>query len=173
MITAIQPEQYVFADDGQFPNSYLPVLVYRKVIPAHEVHIDNWFEVQLRSNNWLGIWRNGILSYNHYHSSSHEVLCVYKGWADVLLGGPKGEQVRLEVGDVVIIPAGVAHNNRWASADFAVMGAYPDGRTWDLLTGEAGERPVADETISQLPLPDKDPFYDSDGPLTTLWKTNK
>ena len=170
MITPIQPELFFFTDDGQFPNSQLPVLVYRRVAPTDEVRLDDWFEAKLMSNNWLGIWRNGILPYNHYHSTSHEVLCVYKGWADVLLGGPNGKQVRLEVGDMVVIPAGVAHNNKQASADFAVMGAYPEGREWDLLTGKSGERPMADERISQLPLPGQDPVYGMDGPLIKQWK---
>ena len=170
MTIPVQPDRLFFADDGQFPNSQLPVLVYRRVAPTDEDHIDDWFEIKLMSNNWLGIWRNGILSYDHYHSTSHEVLCVYKGWVDVLLGGPNGEQVHLDVGDMVVIPAGVAHNNRQASTDFAVMGAYPEGQKWDLLTGKSGERPMADEHLRQLPLPNQDPIYGSYGPLVTLWE---
>jgi uncharacterized protein YjlB len=71
---------------------------------------------------------------------------------------------------VIVIPAGVAHQNIGASADFAVVGAYPDGREWDLLRGRAGERPKADRTIAALPIPDYDPIYGPEGPLPQIWR---
>jgi len=166
----IQPQLFFLADDGQFPNSRLPVLLYRSITPPHNERLDKWLEAKLTANNWLGVWRNGILSYHHYHSTSHEVLCIYAGWVEVLLGGSSGQSVRLQVGDVVVIPAGVAHNNVRASADVAVLGAYPEGRTWDLLIGEPDERPAADLRISQLPLPTHDPLYGLAGPLVNVWK---
>jgi len=48
-------------------------------------------------------------------------------------------------GGVIVIPAGVAHQNVGSSGDFGVVGAYPDGRDWDLLRGQPGERPQADK----------------------------
>ena len=171
MTRPIQPQSYCFADDGQFPNSYLPVLLYRAQTPTGESRLDDWFEERLVANNWLGIWRNGILPYPHYHSTSHEVLCIYAGWVAVLLGGPGGSVLTLQAGDVVVLPAGVAHQNQRASADLAVLGGYPEGRSWDLLTGKVGERPAADHRINELPLPANDPLFGPDGPLVTLWRT--
>ncbi|HXO96731.1 MAG TPA: hypothetical protein VN857_09120, partial [Chthoniobacterales bacterium] len=75
----------------------------------------------------------------------------------------------VRAGDVIVIPAGVGHKNLGASDDFGVVGAYPGGRHWDLLTGKPGERPKADQNIAALPLPDNDPVYGPDGPLRKIW----
>ena len=77
----------------------------------------------------------------------------------------------MHAGDVIVIPAGVAHQNIGSSADFAVVGAYPDGREWDLLRGLPGERPQADHNIATLPIPDYDPIYGPQGPLRQAWKS--
>jgi len=73
-------------------------------------------------------------------------------------------------GDVIVIPAGVPHQKISASKNFAVVGAYPDGREWDLLRGLPGERPKSDHNIAALPIPDNDPIYGADGPLRQIWK---
>jgi uncharacterized protein YjlB len=86
------------------------------------------------------------------------------------LGGEHGQTVEVHSGDVILIPAGVAHHNIGASPDFSVVGAYPDGRQWDLLRGLPGERPKSDHTIAALPIPDYDPIYGVDGPLRQIWK---
>jgi uncharacterized protein YjlB len=78
----------------------------------------------------------------------------------------------VHAGDVIVIPAGVAHQNIGASDDFGVVGAYPGGREWDLLRGLPGERPKADENIAALPLPKNDPIYDTKGPLRRIWKSS-
>jgi uncharacterized protein YjlB len=70
---------------------------------------------------------------------------------------------------VIVIPAGVGHKNLGASADFGVVGAYPDGRDWDLLTGQPGERPKADQNIAALPIPGNDPVFGLDGPIREIW----
>lgn len=165
----ISPQLFRFADDGRFPNSRLPVLLYRGVAAPAGQRLDDWLEGRFVHNNWRGIWRNGILTYHHYHSTSHEVLGIYDGSAEVLLGGPAGQRLTVQSGDVLVIPAGVAHQNVRCSPDFAVIGGYPDGRSWDLLRGDPGERPAADERIGQLPLPTHDPLYGSAGPLMGLW----
>src|SRR5207244_381190 len=74
---------------------------------------------------------------------------------------------------VLLYPAGItgdAQDYRVASPDFSVVGAYPDGREWDLLRGLPGERPQSDRTIAALPIPDYDPIYGADGPLRQIWK---
>ena len=96
------------------------------------------------------------------------MLGVYSGAATLRLGGEHGKEVEVRAGDVIVIPAGVGHKNLGASDDFGVVGAYPDGRHWDLLTGKPGERPKADQNIAALPSPDNDPVYGPDGPLRKI-----
>lgn len=109
-----------------------------------------WFEDRFAENGWSGAWRNGVYDYHHYHATTHEVLGCYAGRARIQLGGPKGAVHDIAAGDVVVIPAGVAHRRVEASDDFAVVGAYPDGVTPDMQEGE-GDPSIA------LALPERDP----------------
>jgi uncharacterized protein YjlB len=165
-----QPDQFHFEDDGIFPNSSLPLLVYRQVFSADDKELASIFEKRFAANNWINSWRNGVYSFPHYHSSSHELLGVFGGGAKLQLGGKHGKTLEVHCGDAIVIPAGVAHQNLGASADFGVIGAYPDGREWDLLRGLPGERPKADRNIAGLPLPDNDPLYGPGGPLKRIWR---
>jgi uncharacterized protein YjlB len=167
----VEPEQFSFKDDGVFPNSVLPVLLYRQAFKREPG--DRAFVVEQRfaENDWTNSWRNGVYSFAHYHSTTHEVLGVYGGAATLRLGGEHGKNVEVYAGNVIVIPAGVAHQNIGASEDFAVVGAYPDGREWDLLRGLPGERPKADHTIAALPISDNDPIYGPEGPLRWIWKS--
>ncbi len=162
------PEKFFFNDDGKIPNSKYPLLLYRKILPTTEKTKGSWFRQQFAKNNWTNSWDNGVLPYHHYHSITHEVLGIYSGSALLHLGGENGVKVKIEAGDVVIIPAGVGHKNLESSNDFAVVGAYPDGRDWDLLKGELGERPKADKNIASLPVPELDPIFAKDG-LGKFW----
>ena len=98
------------------------------------------------------------------------MLGVYSGAATLRLGGEHGKNLEVQAGDVIVIPAGVAHQNLAASDDLGVVGAYPEGRDWDLLRGLPGERPKAVRNIAALPLPDHDPIYGVKGPLWKIWK---
>jgi uncharacterized protein YjlB len=166
----VQPEQLHFSDDGVYPGSVLPVLLYRAAITADAQDRASVFERGFAQNDWRNSWRNGVYSFAHYHSTSHEALGVYVGSARLRLGGEHGQTVEVRSGDVILIPAGVAHHHIGASPDFSVVGAYPDGREWDLLRGLPGERPKSDRTIAALPIPDYDPIYGADGPLRQIWK---
>jgi len=167
----VEPEQFMFKDDGVFPGSVLPVLLYRAAITTDAKDRASVFEREFAQNDWCNSWRNGVYSFAHYHSTAHEVLGVYHGVATLRLGGEHGQTVEVRPGDVILIPAGVAHQNIGASPDFSVVGAYPDGRQWDLLRGLPGERPKSDRTIAALPIPDYDPIYGAGGPLRQIWKS--
>jgi uncharacterized protein YjlB len=169
----VQPEQFTFKDDGVYPGSVLPVLLYRETITTDAQDRASIFERGFAQNDWRNSWRNGVYSFAHYHSTSHEVLGVYHGSAKLRLGGEHGQTVEVRSGDMILIPAGVAHQNIGASTDFGVVGAYPDGRQWDLLRGLPGERPKSDRTIAGLPIPDCDPIYGARGPLRQIWKANR
>jgi len=160
---------HLFKDDGLLPNNTLPLLVYRFAFPVSDSLADV-MEETFASHNWTNSWRNGVYPYHHYHSITHEVLGIYKGSAVVLLGGENGEEIAVEAGDVIVIPAGVGHKKLSQSDDFAVIGAYPDGHDYDLLTGKDGERPKADENIATVPLPETDPVLGKEGGTAEYWK---
>jgi uncharacterized protein YjlB len=84
-------------------------------------------------------------------------------------GGEKGQKLKVFAGDVIVIPAGVAHKNL-ESNDFAVVGAYPEGRSHDMNTGKEAERPEADDSIAKVPIPGYDPIQGKNGELIKLWK---
>ena len=165
----VQPSQLTFKDDDIFPNSPLPLLFYHQAITTKAKDPASIFEERFAENDWTNSWRDGVYSFPHYHSTSHEVLGVYSGAATLRLGGGHGKNVEVHAGDVIVIPAGVAHQNIGASEDFGVVGAYPDGRQWDLLRGLPGERPKADHHIAALPMPENDPIYGAEGPLRCIW----
>jgi uncharacterized protein YjlB len=167
MAANTEPTRHLLADDGVFPNSRLPVLIYRRVMTDVSA---TGLEQLFGGNGWSSAWRDGLYPVHHYHSTAHEVLGIYQGRVAARLGGPGGVTVTLEAGDVVIIPAGVAHKNDGASADFRVVGAYPAGTGPDMQYGKAGERPGADRNIAGVPLPANDPVGGARGTLATLWR---
>jgi uncharacterized protein YjlB len=156
-------------DDGTFPNSRLPLLLYRRALLVPEREMAVTLEELFGANGWQGSWRNGIYPYHHYHSAAHEVLGIYRGSAKVQLGGEHGVIQEVYPGDVIIIPAGVAHKTVGSRSDFCVVGAYPEGQDWDMNYGRPGERPGADKNIAQVALPKADPVYGAEGPLIEHW----
>lgn len=166
-MNAIEPETFYFKDDGRIPNNRLPLLLYRGVF-TNDVSVRK-LKSHFKDNNWTNSWENGIYDFHHYHSTSHEVLGVASGKALVQLGGENGRQVTIQSGDVIVIPAGVGHKKVEASDDFVVVGAYPEGRDWDLLKGEPGERPQADKNIAALPIPTSDPLFGGTSGLREIW----
>jgi uncharacterized protein YjlB len=158
-------------DDGRFPNnSRFPLLVYKGVLHLHPGDDADCIAAVFRQNNWTNSWTAGIFDYHHYHSNTHEVLGVFTGTADVQFGGDEGICVELTRGDAVVIPAGVAHKCLRSSEDFVCVGAYPDGKEYDMNYGHEGERPAADERIAGINAPENDPVFGKDGSLNTLWK---
>ncbi|MFK7812539.1 MAG: cupin domain-containing protein [Maribacter sp.] len=162
------PQQLLFKDDGKIPNSKYPLILYKNAFKERSNNGAKWLEQRFAENNWTNSWRNGIYSFHHYHSTSHEVLGIYSGNALVHLGGETGEKVNVEAGDIIIIPAGVGHK-KLSSKNLGVVGAYHDGRSWDLNKGEPGERPKADKNIAALPLPDADPLLGTTDGLRKIW----
>ena len=159
------PETFRFADDGVIPNSTLPLLLYRTVLPADPAAMERTF----MTNFWSGGWRNGIFPFHHFHSKAHEVLGIASGHATVLFGGPEGQAVVVQAGDVVVIPAGVGHCRQAGSADLLVVGAYPDGADFDTCRGEPARAERVRRAIAAVRLPRCDPVAGALGPLLRLW----
>lgn len=163
-----ESQKLFFKDDGKIPNSKFPLILYRNAFQDRGNRGALWLEKTFASNNWTNSWRNGIYSFHHYHSTSHEVLGVDAGQALVQLGGEAGEKVNIKAGDIIVIPAGVGHKNLGGKG-LGVVGAYPDGRSWDLNRGLPEERPKADENIAALPIPSADPLLGSKDGLKKIW----
>jgi len=164
----VNPELHYFQDDGIVPNSPLPLLVYYKAFEERELKGATWLEQKFLSNNWYNSWRNGIFTFQHYHSITHEVLGIYSGEALVLLGGESGKKVEIEAGTIVVIPAGVGHKNL-ESHKLGVVGAYPNGMAVDIMRCEPGERPRVDDNIRKVPVPAEDPLLGPADGLVKRW----
>jgi uncharacterized protein YjlB len=157
-----------FEDDGTFPNSHLPLLFYRAAVSRADASPERMEEL-FADGGWPPAWRYTVYPYHHYHSTAHEVLGIASGEATLQLGGPNGRAFHVEAGDVIVIPAGVVHQQLSKSADFLVVGGYPPGQRADQFRGEPGDRPRADRNIAAVPLPATDPVAGAGGPLLKHW----
>jgi uncharacterized protein YjlB len=163
----IQP--HLFIGDGRVPNNPLPLLAYISVMTLPPNDPASAWEEVFAANGWDRSWRNGVYSFQHFHSTAHEVLGCYSGSARVLFGGEQGAVVEVTAGDAVLIPAGVGHKNLGASDDFGVVGAYPPGPSWDLMRAASSEYDQAQTNIAAVPRPPADPLYGPKGPLLQHW----
>ncbi len=160
----------ILRDNGMFPNNpRLPLLLYKGALLLHPDDEAESILERFSKNNWTNGWKNGIYDYHHYHSNTHEVLGVFCGVAEVQFGGPGGICAEINRGDIVVIPAGVAHMKLTSGGDFLCVGAYPEGCNYDINYGKEGERPGTDENIKNVPLPQNDPLFGKDGPVTQHW----
>jgi len=164
-----QPALFYLEETPEFPNSRLPVVLYRLALDLSPFFKGQHIKTRFAHNQWTNAWDAGIFTYHHYHSTSHEVLGFYKGGTIVQLGGPEGPQVSVKAGDVLVIPAGVAHKNLGRESQVGCIGAYPDGRDFDINTGKPGERPGTDQRIAVLPVPEADPVYGPGMGICRLW----
>jgi len=132
---------------------------------------------------------------------AHEVLAVVCGEGTLRLGGERAGQVLTVVaGDVILIPAGVAHQSVELSSNFLIVrallysrhlvmrpliyftplslvqiGAYPEGQDRDFMFCRAEDRPKVDDNISAVRLPARDPVYGDleSAPINRAWKGRK
>ena len=112
-------------------------------------------------------WRYTMYSETHFHSTSHEVLSITSGRAKCCFGGehnPDRVEVLLNRGDVVIVPAGVAHRLLEDHGGFQMVGSYPISMNWDMCYGRKGEEKKVD-AIKDLKWFERDPVYGDTGPV--------
>ncbi len=117
-------------------------------------------------------WRFSMYSTTHFHSTTHEVLCVSRGKAKLCFGGegnPGKVETLVEKGDVLILPGGVGHRlledlTEGEGGGFEMVGSYPRGYNWDMCYGKKGEEAEV-QNIPRLPWFNMDPIYGDEGPV--------
>lgn len=140
MPSASPPEQhFVRKPTPHVPNSQFPVLIYRSALPPNPDVTSTCATIE--PNNWI---KGGVFKHypaHHFHSVTHECYAIFKGHSRLLLGrGPLDPEstddtlVDLKEGDVIVLPAGVAHCNMKSSEDYEYVGLYPKvRRRWFLF----------------------------------------
>ncbi len=163
----VHAERLPLSRNGWMPNNErLPVLVYHRAFsPDGELaaHMEGAFQ----AHGWPPQWRNGVYTFHHFHSTAHEVLGFAAGSAELMLGGENGHTLTVQAGDVVVLPTGTGHCRLSASADFLVIGAYPEAQHWDIC--RAAPDAAAVERMQSLPFPSSDPVTGVGGDLVKLW----
>lgn len=179
LVDLLQPIQkmniirHLVTEDGPFPNNgLLPLLVYQGAFQLRGENETETVKEILETNRWFDAWIGGIYDHHHYHSTAHEILVTLKGSCRLQVGGPNGATVSIDRGDVVIVPAGVAHRSIDTNG-FQCLGAYPEGQQYDMNYGKPEEFGTAAENIHKVPVPENDPLYGKDGPLLKHWLSEK
>jgi uncharacterized protein YjlB len=133
--------KHQIAAHGLIPNTSLqdkPLLIYKSAFnSASAGDLESHFTK-------VGVvtpqWRYTMYSTSHFHSTSHEVLGIAHGRASLRFGhedNPKGITETLSEGDVVVVPAGVAHRLLDdLDGGFSMVGCYPKGNSWDMCYGK-------------------------------------
>lgn len=164
------PLPFHVPDNGIFPNSRYPVLIYKKAVAIPFLFPARAIKHLFRENGWTNNWVAGIFDFNHYHSNTHEAIGVIRGKTMLQLGGDNGVRLQIEAGDIIIIPAGVAHKNLGRAKDIECVGGYPGGVSYDMNFGHDGERPGTDKNIAAVPIPGSDPLTGKDESFHFFWQ---
>jgi uncharacterized protein YjlB len=166
--TAPRPELLYLRSDGRTPNNPLPVLLYRQ-LPLQGDPAEA-FERLFASHLWSPRWRSVVYDYPHYHSTAHEAIGVAHGCAGLLLGGEQGQQVVVQAGDALVLPAGTGHCQLEASEDFLVVLAYPLEQEPDILRPDPATHDAAQARIARVLVPISDPLAGTQGALVDIWR---
>ena len=166
-----QVHAYPIPPNGAIPNNErCPALAYAGAVPIEGRDPASAFERLFADNHWGSSWRNGVFPFHHFHSTAHEVLGVYAGSATIALGGEGAVVVEVTAGDVLVVPAGVAHKRLDARDGFACVGAYPRGQRPDMCRGTRFTAARVAAAVAAVPLPERDPVHGADGPLVERWR---
>jgi len=159
------------APNGWVPNnSALPVIIYRRALlpdTAEPTALADAFDARFNAHGWPPQWRDTVFDYHHFHSTAHEVLAVFAGRAELILGGPNGHLLRVSAGDALLLPAGTGHCLASREEGFQVSAGYPLGQQWDIR--REALTPEEANAMQALPFPHSDPLCGDHGPLIEHW----
>src|SRR5579871_199454 len=86
-----------------------------------------------------------------------------EGTVTLRVGGETGRLLRLEAGDMLVLPAGVGHRRVSHDERLRVVGAYPPGQAhFDMK--RKGRR------VPRVPLPETDPLEGETGAVPRIWR---
>jgi uncharacterized protein YjlB len=167
----VSPEQHELLPGSWCPNNpSCPLLIFRNTLPGSDEELAKHFEETFERNGWPPAWRYTIFDYPHYHSTTHEVIGIFRGEADVRFGDDAGFTARLTAGDILLIPAGVSHQRLWQTDEFQGVGAYPEGCDVDEVRKDSGvSLSVAEKRIRDIATP-PDPLKGGEGLLRKAWR---
>jgi uncharacterized protein YjlB len=192
-MSASSIDHHLLPASGISPNNdELPLILYRGAVAftggEPELDVENLFW----GNGWGDGFRGDTFPFHHYHSVAHEVVGCARGRARIQFGGPDGPEFDVAAGDVVLIPAGVAHRRLDDAPGFVSVGAYPAGQQPDLcvfsradaetarrtpevgdlnvVPVEAADLAAARARIARVALPESDPVGGAEGALAALWR---
>lgn len=170
LLDSLQVSRYFIPAYGMIPNTSIqqkPLLIYHAAFPSSTSA--SAIEAHLQSISVVNpAWRYTMYSTSHFHSTSHEVLCISAGKAKLCFGhedNPERVEPVVEKGDVIVVPAGVAHRllEDFASG-FEMVGSYPTGMDWDMCYGKEGDEEKV-KAIKELAWFERDPIYGEKGPV--------
>ncbi|WP_243843823.1 cupin domain-containing protein [Paraburkholderia caballeronis] len=157
--------------NGWVPNNRaLPVIVYRRALlpdMADPASLADAFDARFAAHGWPPQWRDSVFDYHHFHSTAHEVLAVFAGRAELIVGGPGGHALRVSAGDALLLPAGTGHCLVSRAPGFQVTAGYPAGQQWDIR--REALTPEEASAMEALPFPRSDPLCGDHGPLLDHW----
>lgn len=166
-LSALRVSKHQIPAYQRLPNTSIqnkPLMIYHGAFPKSS---PSSIESHLTS---VGVvtpqWRYTMFKETHFHSNTHEVLSIASGSARCCFGGETNEgrvEPVLEQGDVVIVPAGVAHRLLEDYGGFQMIGSYPKGKSWDMCYGRPGEEEQVKQ-IESLGWFQRDPIYGDAGP---------
>lgn len=144
----LKPKEIIYQmilPQGYFPGNQLyPLLIYKRIY-SNINESPEMIQAQLGQNDWSHSWVDSIYDFHHYHSTTHEVLVIISGECQVQFGGENGLIYTVHQGDVVILPAGVAHKSLERTHNFQCIGAYPFDVEYDMNYGTSEEYSKANE----------------------------
>lgn len=168
-LASLRVSQHQIPCYNLIPNTSIqqhPLLIYHSCLPSSSS--TSAIEDHLKAVNVVvPQWVYTMYSTTHFHSTTHEVLCISSGIAKLCFGGeenPQRVETIVEKGDVIVVPAGVGHCLlEDVNGGFTMVGSYPKGKSWDMCYGKEGEEDKI-QSIGRLRWFDKDPVYGEEGP---------
>ncbi|OKL63974.1 hypothetical protein UA08_00809 [Talaromyces atroroseus] len=150
--SSIKVSQHFIPPWHAAPNTSIqdkPLLIYRAVFKRDVCSASHVSALLKRMDVVVPQWQYTMYTQSHFHSTTHEVLSVVSGRARLCFGGeenPHRVEPVVEAGDVIIVPAGVAHRlledqsgATSSTAGFSMVGSYPKGKERDMCYGAGSE----------------------------------